>query len=77
VTNNDFSGIYLFTGNGAFTFSYEDNNGNTGATTATVTRIDRTVPTATITYNPATITNQDVQATITGFSEAITGLNQT
>jgi hypothetical protein len=35
---------YLFTGNGSFTFLFQDTAGNTGSTIATVTWIDKTPP---------------------------------
>jgi hypothetical protein len=41
VTNNGNSTEYIFTGNGIFTFEYKDIYGNTGNTTAVVTRIDK------------------------------------
>lgn len=45
ITNNGGSGVYTFTSSGTFTFTFEDHVGNTGATTATVSRIDTTAPT--------------------------------
>ena len=44
VTNNGGSTSYTITGNGTFTFEFEDQYGNTGAETATVNRIDKTAP---------------------------------
>ena len=41
VTNNGGSQIYLFTGNGTFTFEFIDQYGNTGSETATVNLIDK------------------------------------
>jgi hypothetical protein len=38
---------------------------------------DTIPPTATVTYDISTATNHDVVATVTGFSEAVTGLNAT
>ncbi|MEI6673235.1 MAG: hypothetical protein WCL02_08215 [bacterium] len=43
--------LKLFTGNGGFTFTFSDLAGNTGSTTATITWIDKTAPTATVTYS--------------------------
>ncbi|MDD3867965.1 MAG: hypothetical protein PHR46_00010 [Candidatus Absconditabacteria bacterium] len=40
ITNNGGSVSYVFTGNGDFTFTFMDAYGNTGSTTATVTRIN-------------------------------------
>ncbi len=68
---------YTFTDNGSFDFIYRDLAGNTGTTTANVNRIDTTAPTATIIYSLTGTTNQDVVASISGFSEEITGLNTT
>jgi hypothetical protein len=44
---------YLFTGNGTFTFTFEDLAGNTGEIEANVTWIDKIAPTASIEYVPA------------------------
>ena len=75
ITNNDWLTWYTFTGNGTFTFEFADLAGNTWSATATVTRIDKAKPTATVTYNITWTTNQDVIATVTWFSESITWLN--
>jgi hypothetical protein len=45
VNNNSWSLSYVFSGNGAFNFQYQDIAGNTGTVTATVTWIDTTAPT--------------------------------
>ncbi|MGE5417143.1 MAG: hypothetical protein ACM3UZ_10465, partial [Acidobacteriota bacterium] len=74
ITNNNGSSNYTFTNNGSFTFQYTDSTGSTGSATATVNWIDKTPPTATISYNPATATNGTVVATITP-SEPITVTN--
>jgi hypothetical protein len=72
----DISQNYTFTGNGTYSFTYRDLAGNTGETLAEVTWIDKTPPTAsTIEYSITGLTNQDVIATITWFSESITGQN--
>ena len=39
ITNNGWSDQFVFSSNGGFTFEFEDQYGNTGSTTATVTRI--------------------------------------
>jgi hypothetical protein len=39
ITNNGGSASYLFTGNGSFTFEFEDDYGNIGSETATVSWI--------------------------------------
>ncbi|MCX6823312.1 MAG: myxococcus cysteine-rich repeat containing protein [candidate division SR1 bacterium] len=70
---------YLFTGNGSFTFTFLDFGGNTGVATAIVNRIDKIPPTATILYAPASgsLTSGNVFATLTGYSEPLTGINTT
>jgi hypothetical protein len=65
--------IHMFTDNTSFTFTYHDDYGNQGNETAIVTRIDKTAPTCSVTYNPSTDTNQDVVANLTNCSETITG----
>jgi uncharacterized protein YerC len=56
---------YMFTADGSHTFTYHDPAGNTGSATATVNRIDKTAPTATVTYNPTTTTSGSVVMTLT------------
>ena len=48
VTNNSGSTTYTFTGNGIFTFAYQDIAGNTGSAIATVNWIDKTAPIITL-----------------------------
>ncbi len=69
---------HLFTGNDSFLFTYQDLEANTGASLANVTWIDKTLPTATLRYDPMgpSWTNGSVFVQITWFSENITGLNQ-
>ncbi|GHV23176.1 hypothetical protein FACS1894176_04700 [Bacteroidia bacterium] len=55
---------YTFTGNDSFTFSFSDLVGNTGSTTATVNRIDKTAIIPTIAYDITGATNQNVTATL-------------
>jgi hypothetical protein len=58
-------GTCTFTGNGAFTFHFEDAVGNQGQATAIVDWIDKEVPEVTlITYMPATLTTGNVLATL-------------
>ncbi|MFC0213575.1 Ig-like domain repeat protein [Paenibacillus chartarius] len=57
---------YEFSDNGTFEFEFIDEAGNTGKALATVTNIDRTAPSANITYNPSGYTNQPVEVTIDG-----------
>jgi Flp pilus assembly protein TadG len=64
VTNNGGSTNYTFPTNGSFMFEFTDAVGNTGTTMATVTRIDKTPVTGTISYSPNSNTNQDVVASI-------------
>ncbi len=64
VTNNDGSLSYTFTDNGTFTFEFVDTAGNTGSAEAVVTNIDKTVPTATVSYDITVITNHNVIATL-------------
>ena len=67
ITNNWWLTGYIFTGNGTFTFEFQDLAWNTWSATATVNRIDKTAPTATITYSPTSWSNTsgDVVVTIT------------
>ncbi|OXM84503.1 Ig-like domain repeat protein [Paenibacillus rigui] len=48
ITNNEGRNTYIFTENGSFTFEFEDEAGNKGTATATVTNIDREQPQATV-----------------------------
>ncbi len=74
ITNNGWLDYYTFTENWSFTFEFIDVAGNTWEATATVDRIDKTKPTATIEYNPEDQgwwqkTPWNVTSTLTGFSE--------
>ena len=65
VTNNGGLTEYTFTGNGNFTFEYEDAYGNTGSTLATVSWIDKDSPEAvSVIYSPSGNTNQPVIVTL-------------
>jgi len=64
ITNNKGSNKYTFTENGTFTFEFVDKAGNKGTSTADVTWINKQAPTAKITYNITSPTNQNVTATI-------------
>jgi len=82
VTNNSGDTTYIFTGNGEFTFEYEDDYGNTGSKTINISTIDKAPVTCSVTYSPATNTNQDVVATLTGCNKDIevtnnSGINYT
>ena len=74
ITNNGGSATYTFTANGSFTFNFTDTAGNTGSITATVNNIDKSSPTATVSYSTASPTNGNVTATITP-SESVTITN--
>ena len=56
---------YTFISNGSYTFNFTDLAGNVGSVTATVLNIDKTAPTATVSYDVAAPTNGSVIATIT------------
>jgi len=64
ITNNNGRCSYTFKENGEFTFEYIDQAGNIGSATARVNWIDRVAPKATVIYNIANKTNQNVVATI-------------
>lgn len=70
----DGSTSHIFTDNGSFTFTFIDSVGNNGFATATVNNIDRTAPTASVSYSTTSPTNQPVVATINP-SENITVTN--
>ena len=74
VTNNNGSLTNVFSANGEFTFEFQDAAGNTGTAKATVSNIDKAVPTATIAYSATDPTNADVTATLQP-SEAVTVTN--
>jgi len=65
---------HTFTANGSWTFEFSDAVGNTGTALAEVNWIDKTPPTATITYSTTGPTNQDVTATLNP-SEQVTITN--
>ena len=74
VTNNGGSASYHFASNGSFTFQFQDAAGNTGSATATVSWIDKTPPTASISYSTTDLTGNNVVATVLP-SEPITVTN--
>ena len=66
VTNTENGSLsYTFTENGSFTFEFEDEAGNKGTAVATVSNIDKSLPTGTMSYDITDPTNQDVTATLT------------
>ena len=75
ITNNSGKDTYVFTENDEFTFEFEDKYGNKGTATAKVNWIDKTAPTATISYDIEEETDQPVTATISDFSEKVTITN--
>lgn len=66
---------HRFTENGTYTFEFTDLAGNKGTIEANVTWIDKTVPTAEITYSTQETTSEAVIATLTNPSEKITITN--
>ncbi len=72
ITNNKGSNTRTFTGNGTYTFEFEDLAGNKGTAVATVNNIDKNLPKATITYSTTNWTNEDVEATISFDKENVT-----
>ncbi len=61
---------YVFTGNWTFVFEISDLAWNISYLTATVDRIDKTLPTATVVYSTTWITTDDVVATLTNFNKS-------
>ncbi|MGE5403746.1 MAG: hypothetical protein ACM3PP_02295, partial [Candidatus Saccharibacteria bacterium] len=74
VTNNGGSTEYTFNDNGSFTFEFVDTAGNTGTATANVAWIDKTAPTAQISYSTTDPTCGDVTSTLVP-SEPVTVTN--
>lgn len=70
VMNNSGSLSYTFSENGPFTFEFMDAAGNTGSVTAMVDWIDKTPPTAEVSYDPSGKTQDPVTATVR-FSEQV------
>ncbi len=56
---------HTFTDNGEYTFTLKDAAGNIGTVKATVSNIDKTAPTGTVSLSTTNKTNQDVLATLT------------
>ncbi len=75
VINNEGKDTYAFTENGEFAFEIEDLAGNRTKVTAKVDWIDKTAPTATISYSTTKLTNGDVVATLVDKSEEIKVIN--
>ena len=69
ILNNSGSNTHVFTENGSFEFELQNAAGTKGTVAASVTWIDKEAPTATITYSPHKLTNQDVIAAITPSEE--------
>jgi hypothetical protein len=66
---------HTFTGNGSYAFNFQDLAGNTAVVTGTVTWIDTTPVTGSISYVPATATNQNVVATLSLNKTGVTVTN--
>jgi hypothetical protein len=75
VTNNSGSFDYIFTGNGNFTFTFEDESGATGEAIAVVNWIDKTPVTGTISYSTTGLTNQAVIAMISFNKSGVNVMN--
>ncbi len=75
VINNEGKDTYTFTENGEFAFEIEDLAGNRTKITAKVDWIDKTAPTATISYSTTKLTNGDVVATVVDASKEIKIIN--
>lgn len=75
ITNNEGKDTYTFVENGEFTFEFIDKNGNKGSATAVVNWIDKTPPTATISYDITEETSGPVTAKLSDFSEKVTITN--
>lgn len=66
-----------FTWNGTYTFTFSDLAGNTGSVTATVSNIDKTIPTANVNLSPLSWSyiSWNIIATLTWYSEILTITN--
>lgn len=60
---------HTFMSNGTYNFQVKDRDGNTLIIKSEVSWIDKEAPTATVSYSTTSLTNQDVIATLQGFSE--------
>lgn len=71
ITNNAWSGHYIFDDNGSFVFEFKDEIGNTGEAVASVTWIENTGWVAYVVYDPKwpTIVSGNVIATLTWENE--------
>ncbi len=77
TTNSTTTGSFVFTENGSHTFRIKDEAGNITEVVANVNWIDKEAPKASISYDITTLTNEDVTATLGGFSEKVTILDTT
>lgn len=75
VTNNDGLYSYTFSQNDDFEFEVIDQYGNTNSIIASVSNIDRVLPTASLVYSTIEETEESVTVTLTDFSKEITILN--
>ncbi len=69
VTNNGWHLSYTFTESGSFTFEIRDEAGNVNTLQATVDWIDKDAPSARVYYSTTWVTNENVVATLTDFTE--------
>lgn len=68
---------YTVTENGSYTFKIRDNAGNETVRTITVSNIDKTPPTASITQSPSAWTNGNVTLTLSNVQDAgVSGLKR-
>ncbi|HAB66927.1 MAG TPA: hypothetical protein DCE23_06125, partial [Firmicutes bacterium] len=70
IVNNNGSDTYTFTENGTFEFEIVDKAGNTSKIEATVSNIDKILPTAKVKYSTTEATNENVITTLTLSEEA-------
>ena len=77
ITNNAWSGHYIFDDNGNFVFEFKDAVGNTGNAVASVTWIENTGWVAYVIYDPEwpIIVSGEVNATLTGQNEVFVVTN--
>lgn len=71
ITNNGGSDTYTFTQNGEFTFTFVNDEGVEGSTTAIVTWIDRQAPTAEFEFSTQEPTNDTVTAILKPSEEIV------
>lgn len=65
---------FQVTSNGTYTFTLEDNAGNTSTRSVNVTNIDTTAPTGNLTQTPTSWTNSNVTLNLTGVADSGSGV---